>query len=152
MWGAIPPGTKVNINAIEEWVRIVKAPTDPVLQVAQQADWGNVLGGLGGLPYPHKKKDRQTPFEQAVDRTVYRVARKIYYVGRKPINMTPEDWDTLTRSIRPAEGTYSKNESWENFPYGVEYEYRSGSAYYPSGTTFLRVDESYWVDKKEGRK
>ena len=149
MWGAIPPGTKVNIDAIEEWVRFVKAPTDSVLQVAQQADWGNVIGGLGGLPSPTEFK---TPFEQAVDRTVYRVARKIYYVGRKPMNMSPEDWDTLTRNNRPAQGTYSKNESWENFPYTPEYEYRTGTAYYPSGTTFLKVDESYWKDKLEGRK
>ena len=149
MWGAIPPGTKVNIDAIEDWVRTVKAPNDPVLQTAQQADWGNVFGGLGGLPAP---KEFKSPFEQAVDRTVYRGARKIYYVGRKPMNMSPEDWDTLTRNNRPAEGTYSKNESWEEFPYTSEYEYRGGSAYYPSGTTFLKVDEAYWIDKKEGRK
>ena len=149
MWGAIPPGTKVNINAIEDWVRTVKAPNDPILQVAQQADWGIKIGGLGGLPAP---KEFKSPFEQAVDSTVYRVARKIYYVGRKPMNMSPEDWDTLTRNNRPAEGTYSKNDIWEEFPYTAEYEYRGGSAYYPSGTTFLRAEESYWVDKKEGRK
>ena len=152
--GGIPPGTKVNIDAIEDWVINVKSRSDPVLQAAQQADFLNKLGGLGGLPrgkYKGKRGSPQTPYQQAVDRTVYRVARKIYYVGRKPTTMTPEEWDDLTRHERPEEGTYSKNESWENFPYGPNYEYRSGSAYYPSGTTFLKVDESYWKDKAEGR-
>ena len=107
---AIYPGEWVDIDLIEEWVRTVKIQNDPELQM------------LAG-----------TKFENAVDSVVYKVSRKIYYVGRKPRNMTPEDWDNETAGLRPAEGTYSKKagarytEFWENgFPYGPDYEYRTG--------------------------
>ena len=91
---------------IPDWVRNTKAPNDPVLMAVLDAD----------------------EFEYAIDRTAYRVARKIYYVGRKPSGMTPEQWDADTAGMRPVEGTYSPTtEHWTNgFPYGPDYEYRTG--------------------------
>ena len=107
---AIYPGEYVDIDLIEEWVRTVKIQNDPELQM------------LTG-----------TEFDNAVDSVVYKVSRKIYYVGRKPSNMTPEDWDNETGGMRPVEGTYSKRsggrgkEDWtDGFPYGPDYEYRTG--------------------------
>jgi hypothetical protein len=104
MWGALYPGTKVNINAIEEWVRNVKVLNDPMLQDVINTEM----------------------FDSYVDSTVYKVARKLYYVGRKPRSTTPEEWDSLTRHMRPAEGTYSSGDVWDEFPYGADYEYRGG--------------------------
>ncbi len=107
MRGAIYPGKRVNIDAIENWVRTVKAFSDPLLQDVINTDL----------------------FDSYVDRVVHKVARKIYYVGRKPKSVTPEEWDDLTRDMRPAEGTYARGESWGKnveFPYTREYTYRSG--------------------------
>lgn len=107
---AIYPGSWVDIDALDEWVRTVKIKNDPMLQDIVDSD----------------------EFDEQVDRTVYRVARKIYYVGRKPSNITPEDWDNETSGMRPHEGTYAKGgqEFWTNkdkgFPYGADYTYRSG--------------------------
>ena len=106
---AIYPGKWCSIDAITDWVRNTKAPNDPVLMAILEAD----------------------DFEYAIDRTAYRVARKIYYVGRKPSGMTPEQWDDDTAGMRPQEGTYHKKgktrEIWTNgFPYGPDYQYRTG--------------------------
>jgi len=103
------PGTKVNIDDLKEWVRTVKIGQDPILQ--DLVVTGNV------------KK-----FEAEVDRVAYKVARKIYYVGKKPAYMTPEDWDATTVHARPQMNTYSSKESASagSFKYGSNYTYRQG--------------------------
>jgi len=106
---AIPPGNvpKVDIPAIKNWVRTVKAHSDPILLDA---------------------RIDSAKFERLVDGVAYQVARKIWYVGRKPSTTTPEEWDMQTQGLRPAEGTYSPGkEFWEKgFPYGPNYQYRTG--------------------------
>ena len=104
---AILPGTKVNWTALKNWVRTVKAHSDKELLDA---------------------RIDSAKFERLVDGTAYKVARKIWYVGRKPSTSTPEEWDMSTQGMRPAEGTYSPGkEFWENgFPYGPNYQYRTG--------------------------
>jgi len=58
----------------------------------------------------------------------YKVARKIWYVGRKPASISDMDWNEQTKDMRPPEGSFSKNENWGgNFPYGETYKYVSGS-------------------------
>jgi len=108
MYGAVYPGTMADIPSIEQWVRNVKINEDRKLQDA--------------------KTESKKAFDQTVRRTVYKVARKIYYVGRKPKNVEPEEWDALTRDMRPGQGTYSKGDLWVNmeFPYTADYKYRSG--------------------------
>ena len=103
----IYPGTKVNWTALKNWVRTVKAHSDPILLDA---------------------RIDSAKFERLVDGTAYKVARKIWYVGRKPSTTTPEEWDMDTQGMRPAEGTYSPGkEFWEKgFPYGPNYQYRTG--------------------------
>ena len=57
----------------------------------------------------------------------YLVARKIWYVGRKSSRETDEQWQEHTHDMRPAQGSFSKDEKWTNgFPYGREYVYSSG--------------------------
>ena len=114
---AIMPGTRVSIEGIKQWVETVKILNDPVLFAAKQADFMNV-----------NREDSY--FERAVDQAAYRVARKIYYVGRKDPNMTQEEWDAFIVGKKPAQGSYSWNEVWTNgFPYGDDYKYRNGPQY-----------------------
>jgi len=107
----ILPGTKVDIEALEDWVMTTKIDSDPVLQEAR----GSVDMFVGG------DGEVETALERAVDSTVFKVARKIYYVGRKPPYMTPEEWDQVILNERPTE-PYSKNET--SHPYGSDYKYR----------------------------
>ena len=109
----ILPGTKVDIEALEDWVMTTKIDSDPVLQEAR----GSVDMFVGG------DGEVETALERAVDSTVFKVARKIYYVGRKPPYMTPEEWDQVILNERPTE-PYSKNET--SHPYGSDYKYRQG--------------------------
>ena len=114
---AIPPGTRVSIDGLKDWVRNVKINSDPVLFAARQADFLNV-----------NRED--SIFERAVDGAALRVARKIYYVGRKDPNMTPEEWDAYIVGKKPPIYSYQKNEVWTNgFPYGDDYNYREGPKY-----------------------
>ena len=105
--GGTDPGTKVDIDELKDWIRETKTQQDPNLQeVATNSE----------------------KYEREVDRTAYRVARKIYYVGRKPSYMTPEDWDATTVYLRPAMNSFSQNESStiHSFEYGSNYSYRQG--------------------------
>ena len=41
--------------------------------------------------------------------------------------MSDDDWQEDTKDMRPAEGSFSKNEDWGGkFPYGETYKYDSG--------------------------
>jgi len=116
----ILPGTKVSIDALKEWVLETKVNSDPVLQEAVSADFLNV----------NTDGEWDSMLDRTVDRIAYKVARKIYYVGRKPSYMEPEEWDIFIEGKKPVPGTYSKNETWgdREFPYGNEYKYRMGPA------------------------
>ena len=41
-------------------------------------------------------------------------------------NMTDSEWNEMTKNMRPAEGSYGDNDKWTSFPYGKDYNYRSG--------------------------
>ena len=118
----IDQGKHVDIPAIREWVMTTKIHRDPELQEALKYDHLKISSNLS--PYWESSLDR------AVDSVAFKVARKIYYVGRKPPTMTPEEWDIHIKDKRPEPGTYSKNEDWgpRGFPYGDEanYSYRQG--------------------------
>ena len=116
----ILPGTRVSIDALKEWVLETKVNSDPVLQEAVSADFLNV----------NTDGEWDSMLDRTVDRIAYKVARKIYYVGRKPSYVEPEEWDIFIEGKKPVPGTYSKNETWgdREFPYGNEYKYRMGPA------------------------
>jgi|TARA_R110000824_G_scaffold391979_1_gene590110 hypothetical protein len=116
----IDPGKHVDIPAIREWVMTTKIHRDPELQEALKYDHLKISDNLN--PYWESSLDR------AVDSIAFKVARKIYYVGKKPPTMTPEEWDDYIKDKRPEPGTYSKNEDWgpRGFPYGPDYKYREG--------------------------
>ena len=121
----IDPGKHVDIDALKEWVMTTKIHRDPDLQEALKYDHLKISSNLS--PYWESSLDR------AVDSVAFKVARKIYYVGRKPPTMTPEEWDIYIADKRPEPGTYSKNEDWgdRGFPYGSDYKTTEGPIDFP---------------------
>ena len=65
-------------------------------------------------------------FESLVDKLAYKISRKIWYVGRRPHNLTDNQWNELTKFMRPKEGSYGGGDVWTNFKYTTNYEYTSG--------------------------
>jgi len=66
---AIPPGFKVSIDGLKEWIVTKKINEDSALQEAMSADFLNI----------NRDNEWVSMLDRAVDRTAYRVARKIYY-------------------------------------------------------------------------
>jgi len=118
---AIRPGSHVDIDALKEWIVTTKVNRDPALQEAIEYDHLKISGDLSGY--------WTSTLEREIDRIAFKVARKIYYVGRKPPTMTPEEWDDYTRNIKPEPGSFAEGEDWgeKGFPYGAEYKYREGN-------------------------
>ena len=111
-------GKKPNIEAIRQWVENTKVGNASNITLSEE--FGEEFGFIG-WGFSEKELDK------AIDEVTFKVARKIWYVGRKPSTMTDMQWDEATREMRPAEGSFSKNEKWVNgFPYGETYKYESG--------------------------
>jgi hypothetical protein len=111
-------GKKPNIEAIRQWVSNTKVGNASNITLSEE--FGEEFGFIG-WGFSDKELDK------AIDEVTFKVARKIWYVGRKPSTMTDIQWDKATREMRPAEGSFSKNEKWANgFPYGETYKYESG--------------------------
>ena len=134
----IDPGKHVDIPAIREWVMTTKIHRDPELQEALKYDHLKISSNLS--PYWESSLDR------AVDSIAFKVARKIYYVGRKPPTMTPEEWDIYIADKRPEPGTYSKNEDWgdRGFPYGSDYKTRDGAIDIPEDSLASQAFYKGW--------
>ena len=135
---AIDPGTYVDIDALREWVRTTKINRDPDLQDALRYDVLKIPVNLEGL--------WTSTLDRAVDRVAFKVARKIYYVGRKPPTMTPEEWDIYIADKKPEPGTYSKNEDWgdRGFPYGNDYKTRDGAIDIPEDSLASQAFYKGW--------
>ena len=138
---AIRPGSHVDIDALKEWIVTTKVNRDPDLQKAIEYDHLKISGDLSGY--------WTSSLEREIDRIAFKVARKIYYVGKKPPTMTPEEWDIYIADKRPEPGTYSKNENWgpRGFPYGPDYKYREGRKDMPTEELIRTPEFKGW---KEG--
>ena len=134
----IEPGKYVDIDALREWVRTTKINRDEDLQDALRYDVLKIPVNLEGL--------WTSTLDRAVDRIAFKVARKIYYVGRKPPTMTPEEWDIYIADKRPEPGTYSKNEDWgdRGFPYGSDYKTRDGAIDIPEDSLASQAFYKGW--------
>jgi len=121
----IEPGKYVDIDALRDWVRTTKINRDEDLQDALRYDVLKISVDLHGL--------WTSSLDKAIDHIAFKVARKIYYVGRKPPSMTPDEWDVYIADKRPEPGTYSKNEDWgdRGFPYGSDYKTTEGPIDFP---------------------
>ena len=71
-------------------------------------------------------RDPETTKRLLIDSIAYMVARKIWYVGRKPKDMTDFDWNELTKYMRPQEGSFGAGDVWDVFKYDENYMYSSG--------------------------
>lgn len=115
-------GNKPDIGAIRTWVSDVKfaGKSQRILEM----EYGRMYG-VANVSWDSSKRER------LVKGIAYLVARKIWYVGRKPSDMGDGEWDDDTRDMRPDEGSFSKNERWVNgFTYNKEYSYSSGDEDY----------------------
>jgi hypothetical protein len=111
-------GGKPHIPSIKEWVENVKL--NHMTTQDLKGEYGKTFGKKTPNTWDKKMMERM------VDSIAFMVARKIWYVGRKPSSMSDGDWDKATRDKRPSEGSFSKNEHWSNgFPYGDGYTYKS---------------------------
>ena len=123
-------GKKPDIGRIKQWVEDVKwAGMD---DVELKEEWM----GLKKRSADSKKESgsrafKKTAFttkqrENLLDSEAYMVARKIWYVGRKPSSMSDWEWNEHTRGMRPPEGSFGENDVFGDFPYGKTYVYKSG--------------------------
>jgi hypothetical protein len=112
-------GKKPNIEAIRQWVENTKIGNASHITISE--NFGKEYGFVG-WGFSDKEK------ENAINEVAFLVARKIWYVGRKPSSMTDDEWQEETKDKRPPEGSfnYRGGEKWNDFPYDETYMYRSG--------------------------
>ena len=132
--GYYPQTIKPNIDAIKQWVINVKlagaSNEDIIEEYYRDRETPNRIKD----PNWTRRSDSITKNdnniyrikESVVDSIAYKVARKIWYVGRRPASMTDGQWDEHTKYRRPEEGSFGKNDTWEVFKYDVNYKYESG--------------------------
>ena len=116
-----PATVKPNISRIKSWVKEKKfaGKTNEDL-----LDEYNELKG--------REQDTRLSAQQKrdmIDSIAFKISRKIWYVGRRPADLTDWEWNEMTKTMRPPKGSYSKNEKWTNmkFPYTQAYIYTSGT-------------------------
>jgi hypothetical protein len=115
----LPAKAKPNIDRIKQWITTVKlrGKTNEGLVTEYNELKGTNLSDT--LNSTQKK--------QLIDSMAYKISRKIWYVGRKSSSMTDDEWNEMTKNMRPSQGTYGNNDKWNKFPYTKDYIYRSGS-------------------------
>ena len=135
-----PEEFRADIPALKLWVETVKIANlsdDEAMEEYYQwrenpefQQFSNVDPKVGGLvkKMKERRRDPQTTRKLLVDSIAYMVARKLWYVGRKPASMSDWDWNEKTKHLRPAEGTFDmkREERWRNFKYTKDYVYESG--------------------------
>ena len=118
----LPATVKPNIDRIKSWVKEKKFAGKTNEDLLEEY---NELKG--------KEQDTRLSAQQKkalIDSIAFKVSRKIWYVGRKPAQMTDWEWNEMTKRMRPRKGSYSSNEKWlgrSGFPYTQAYIYTSGT-------------------------
>lgn len=109
-------GGKPDMSKIRTWVENVKFAT--MSDLDKQVEYGIKFNTKTPITWDKKKE------KSLINAVAFLVARKLWYVGRKPSGMPDEDWAKLTADKRPQQGSFSKNEHWAGaFPYTEEYSY-----------------------------
>lgn len=115
----IMPKTRVDMSRIRDWVdnKKTKGMTNGSLTEEYNEWQGTNLDSISSEQE-----------ESLKDSMTFRIARKIWYVGRRPASLKDHEWDLITSKMRPKRGTFSRNEKWTNmrFPYTQSYSYESG--------------------------
>lgn len=108
-----------HIESIKEWIRNVKWSNmnDYDLYVEYRERFGLEPTKRQRISYSQK--------ETLLDSTAFLIARKQWYLGRKPSSMTDWEWNERTRFKRPPAGSFSKNDYMYK-AYDQNYVYESG--------------------------
>ena len=87
--------------------------------------------------------------ERMIDQIAFMVARKIWYVGRKPSDMSDEEWENETKHMRPNPETYQKTSvgGYGVGAYIAGHEGEFGLKYHDEKYTYTSGDPDY-VGKK----
>ena len=99
----LPATVKPNIDRIKSWVKEKKFAGKTNEDLLEEY---NELKG--------KEQDTRLSAQQKkalIDSIAFKVSRKIWYVGRKPAQMTDWEWNEMTKRMRPRKGSYSSNEN-----------------------------------------
>ena len=103
-------GKKPNIQMIRRWVEDVKLAGKSQRALEQEY---NKMYDQDSIPSGWDN----TKMNNLVNSIAFVVARKIWYVGRKPSGMSDIEWDRDTRHMRPDEGTYSMGQKGQKYGY-----------------------------------
>jgi len=117
----LPATVKPNIDRIKSWVKQKKFAGKTNEDLLEEY---NELKG--------REQDTRLSAQQKkdlIDSIAFKISRKIWYVGRRPSELTDWEWNEMTKRMRPRKGSYSRNEKWRTnmkFPYTQAYIYTSG--------------------------
>ena len=118
----LPATVKPNIDRIKSWVQQKKFAGKTAEDLLEEY---NELKG--------REQDTRLSAQQKralIDSIAFKISRKIWYVGRRPADLTDWEWNEMTKRMRPRKGSYSSNEKWlgrGGFPYTQAYIYTSGA-------------------------
>ena len=74
----------------------------------------------------NRRRNSKVTRDLLIDSLAYMISRKIWYVGRRPSDMTDFEWNEHTKYSRPSEGSYGGGDKWTDFKYDVNYKYQLG--------------------------
>jgi len=114
-------GKKPNIQMIRQWVEDVKLASKS--QSELDTEYNHMYRQMDQKdPWSKDKMDR------LINSIAFVVARKIWYVGRKPSGMTDIEWDRDTKHMRPDDLTFDASfvQNFYNEYVEPEYVYSSG--------------------------
>ena len=118
----LPATVKPNIDRIKSWVQQKKFAGKTAEDLLEE------YNELKGREQDTRLSGKQK--KDLIDSIAFKISRKIWYVGRKPAQMTDWEWNEMTKRMRPRKGSYSSNEKWlgrGGFPYTQAYIYTSGT-------------------------
>jgi len=136
-----PKTVKLHIPTLRQWVEEVKYASfskDELMEeylkdreeqtqenIQMSEEMSAYVGRIG-----KRGRNQDKAINSLYDSATYKVARKIWYVGRKPAHWTDDQWNEHTKTMRPAEGTFDmkREERWRDglFKYDVNYKYTYG--------------------------
>ena len=101
-------GKKPNIQMIRQWVDNVKLAGKSQMELEKEY---NVMYDQDSIKtgWTKEKMDR------LINSIAFVVARKIWYVGRKPSGMSDTEWDNDTRHMRPNDQSYSTGQKGRKY-------------------------------------
>lgn len=130
-------GERPNVNAIKQWVGDVKLAGKSQRELEQEY---NRINSQDTMEMWTDKK-----MQRMIDQIAFMVARKIWYVGRKPSSMSDIEWEDQTKHMRPNPETYQKTSvgGYGVGAYIAGHEGEAGLKYHDEKYTYSSGDPDY---------